>query len=41
MLGAGLFRFPTFFLSNMMNNKISHLVKVTCNEGHHHLTFDI
>ena len=36
MWGAGLFRFPTF-LSNLMNNKMSHLMKVTSNEGHHHL----
>ena len=40
MRGAGLFRFPTFS-PNLVNNKMSRFVKVTGNEGHHHLTFDI
>ena len=40
MWGAGLLRFPTF-LPNLVNNKMSHFVKVTSNEGHHHLTFDV
>ena len=40
MWGAGRFRLPTF-LPNLVNNKMSHLVKVTSNEGHHYLTCDI
>ena len=42
MWDAGLFRFPTF-LPNLMKNKMSHLLKVTGNESHHHLTliFDL
>ena len=40
MWGAGLFRFPTFS-PNLVSNKMSHFMKVTGNEGHHHLTFDI
>ena len=40
MWGADLFRFPTF-LPNLVNSRMSYLVKVTGSEGHHHLTFDI
>ena len=39
-VGAGLFRFLTFS-PDLVSDKISHLMKVTGNEGHHHLTFDI
>ena len=40
MWGAKLFQFLTFF-PNLVNNKMSDFVKVSGNEGHHHLTFDI
>ena len=40
MWGVGLVCFPTI-LPNLMNNKMSHFMKVTDNEGHRHLTFDI
>ena len=40
MWGAKLFQFLTFF-PNLVNNKMSNFVKVSGNEGHHHLTFDI
>ena len=40
MWGADLFRFPTF-LPNLVSDKMSHFMKVTDNEGHHHLTFHI
>ena len=36
--GAGLFRFLTFQL-NLVSDKTWHSMKVTANEGHHHLTF--
>lgn len=29
------------FLWNLVNDNLSHFVKVTSNEGHHHLTLDI
>ena len=40
MWAAGLFQFPTFS-PNLVTNTISRFMKVTCNEGHHHLTFHI
>ena len=40
MWAISLFRFP-FFSPNLVGGKISQFMKVTGNEGHHHLTFDI
>ena len=40
MWGASLFQFPTFS-PNLVSDEISHFTKVTSNEGHHHLSFDI
>ena len=40
MWGVGSFQFPTF-LPNLVNNKMSHFVKVNGYEGHHQLILDI
>ena len=39
MLGDGLSWFPTFS-PNLVSDKIVDFMKVTGNQGHHHLTFD-
>jgi hypothetical protein len=36
MCGTGLFRFSTFSL-NLVSDETRYFVKVTNNEGHHHL----
>jgi hypothetical protein len=40
MWGVGLFQFPTFS-PNLVSDNISQFMKVTGNEGRHHLTSNI